>query len=635
MGGDTDAAIVVGVDVGGTFTDAVLVRDGHPPVLAKVPSTPGDQSEGVRDALRAVRARAGLAGAPVARFAHGMTVGTNALLEGRGARTALVVTEGFADLLELRRQNRAHLYRLDAAHPPPLVPPGRVVEVAERCGPAGVVTALTDEAVDDVVRRVAVCLLFAYAHPAHERRVVGALRDALPGVHVSASHEVLPAIREYERAATTVADAYLNPVMRRYLENLGERLRADGLPEAEVMQSSGGLTDAATAARHASRTVLSGPAGGVVGAARVLGPDVDVALTFDMGGTSCDVALILGGEPGRTQHGEIAGRPLHLPMLDIVTVSAGGGSVAWADSGGALRVGPRSAGAVPGPAAYGRGGAEPTVTDANVVLGRLDPAVPLAGGVRLHAGAARAAVAALADALGLGVEECAKGIVRVANQEMARAVRRVSVERGVDPRGATLVAFGGAGPLHGCDVADEVGASRVWAPRTAGAMAALGLVTAGARRDRVVPLGTTLQPGSRRVSDAARVAAEGLGDGLPGAALTFRAQCRYVGQRHELAAGWRPDGGDDALAAAFHEAHRRHHGEDRPGARVEVLSVEVSAQGPGGRVPATGAGDGKPLRGPRSVAGDGSTLWLPGGWVARVDAAGDVHAEREGASSTP
>lgn len=628
----------MGVDVGGTFTDAVLVRPGQPPVLAKVPSTPDDQSVGVLEAIAAVRERAGMAHAPVSRLAHGMTVGTNALLEGRGAPTALVTTRGFGDLLELRRQNRPHLYRLDAHHPPALVPRERVVEAEERTGPDGVILPLTDAAIDQVVRRVAalevravaVCLLFAFRHPEHERRLADALRAALPGVHVSASHEVLPAIREYERAATTVADAYLNPVMRTYLGNLGHRLTRAGLPDAEILQSSGGLTDAATAAERASRTVLSGPAGGVVGAARALGPGVGVAITFDMGGTSCDVALVRDGEPGRTQATEIAGRPLHLPMLDIVTVSAGGGSVAWRDSGGALRVGPHSAGAVPGPAAYGRGGTLPTVTDADVVLGRLDPAVPLAGGVTLDAAAARRAVSVLAGELGMGVDDCARGIVRVANQEMASAVRRVSIERGVDPRGATLVAFGGAGPLHGCEVADEVGARRVWAPRTAGAMAALGLVMAGRRRDRVVPLAAAVvdDAAGGAVGDAARDAGRGLDEGLGEATVTHRARCRYVGQRHELLVEWDPSLPDSALVEAFHDAHRRHHGEARPGRRVEVVALEVSAEGPG-TVPHRGGDSHEAsFTGPVAVTGDGSTLWLPAGWTARSDSAGDVTAVR-------
>ncbi len=634
--GTDTGPVLVGVDVGGTFTDAVALVPGRSVTLAKVPTTPDDQSRGVLEAVDAVLERAGLRHRDVARFAHGMTVGTNALLEGRGADTALVVTQGFGDLLELRRQDRAHLYRLSAAHPPPLVPRERVVEAAERCDAAGVRVPLTDAAVADVVRRVrdmgvatvAVCLLHAYRHAAHERRLADALRAALPGVHVSTSHEVLPAVREYERAATTVVDAYLNPLMRRYLGALGARLGDAGLPTLEVMQSSGGLTDAATAAAHASRTVLSGPAGGVVGAARLAGGEAPRAITFDMGGTSCDVALVEDGAPGRTQRSEIAGRPLHLPMLDIVTVSAGGGSIAWADSGGALRVGPESAGAVPGPAAYGRGGARPTVTDANVVLGRLDAGTPLAGGVRLDADAARRAVAGLAQALGITVEACAEGIVRVANHEMARAVRRVSVERGVDPRQATLVAFGGAGPLHGCDVAAIVGARTVWAPAAAGAMAALGLVLAGRRRDRMASVDRLVADGDE-VSRTARELAAGLADGMREPVLTFRAACRYEGQRHELVVDWDPAGGDAALAAAFHRAHARQHGDERPGSPVRALSVEASAEEPGPAAPVSPDAGTDRLTGPVAVAGDGSTFWLPEGWTAARRASGDIVATAE------
>jgi N-methylhydantoinase A len=344
---------LVGVDVGGTFTDAVVVAAGRL-VTAKVPTTPDDQSEGVVAAVLAALGRAGLPAESVARFCHGMTVGTNALLEGRGAPTSLVATEGFGDVLELRRQTRAHLYRLDAAHPPPLVPRERVHEVRERCGPEGVVTPLdpaslaaTVEAVRaDGSAAVAVGLLFSFAHPGHERAVAEALRAALPGVHVSASSEVLPEIREYERISTTVVDAYLTPVLRTYLGRLAGRAREAGLPAPAIMQSSGGVLPIERSADHAAWTVLSGPAGGVIGAARLAAREERrLALTFDMGGTSCDVALVRDGAPARTGSTEIAGHPLHLPMLDVSTVSAGGGSIAWADSGGALRVGPQSAGA--------------------------------------------------------------------------------------------------------------------------------------------------------------------------------------------------------------------------------------------------------------------------------------------------
>ncbi len=381
--------MLLGVDVGGTFTDAVLLDDGSVHT-AKVPTTPGEESDGVMSAVGAVLERAGADAGAVESFAHGMTVGTNALLEERGARTALVATRGFADLLEIGRQDRPHLYRLCAPKPAPLVPPELRFEAEERVGPEGVVVPLAEgepERLAELLREqevesVAVCLLFSYLDPAHERRVAAHLRERLPGVHVSASHEVLPRFREYERCSTTAIDAYLSPLLGRYLGRLGEATAGAGLPDPQVMQSSGGVAPAAEAARAGAWSVLSGPAGGAVGAgllARISG-DGD-ALGFDMGGTSCDVCTIEGGAVRRTDSRRIGGRPIQLPMVDVHTVGAGGGSVGWRDSGGALRVGPCSAGAEPGPACYGRGGLEPTVTDANLLLGHLAADARLAGGV--------------------------------------------------------------------------------------------------------------------------------------------------------------------------------------------------------------------------------------------------------------
>ncbi|HEX4108280.1 MAG TPA: hydantoinase/oxoprolinase family protein, partial [Solirubrobacteraceae bacterium] len=408
--------MLLGVDVGGTFTDAVLL-DGGRVLTAKAPTTPADQAEGVLAAVAAVLEQARRPASAVERFAHGMTVATNALLEGRAARTALLATEGFTDLIELGRQARPELYRLCAAPPAPLVPPERRYGVAERMGPRGVLRALEGA---DLLERLAACepeavavvLLHAYAHPEHERRLGELLAERLPGVHVSLSHELVGTVREYERAATTEVDAALSPLVGRYLDALATRAAEAGLPEPAVMQSSGGLATAAQASAHAALTVLSGPAGGAQAAELIASlcrePDL---LCFDMGGTSCDVSLISAGQARETAERMLAGRPLALPMLDIHTVGAGGGSIAWRDGGGALRVGPRSAGAEPGPACYGRGGREPTVTDANLLLGRL-PAV--ASGVALDRGAALAAVGELAGALGVEAPECAEGIVRVA-----------------------------------------------------------------------------------------------------------------------------------------------------------------------------------------------------------------------------
>jgi N-methylhydantoinase A len=417
--------MLLGVDVGGTFTDAVLAF-GDSVVTAKAPSTPADQSEGVIAAVAAALAKAGRPADEVREFSHGMTVATNALLEGNGARTALFATEGFTDLVALGRQNRAQLYRLCAARPAPLVPDELRFGVEERMTPDGPLKALAPEAPGRLVgearaagaEAVAVVLLHSYRHPGHEQAIGEALADALPDVHVSLSHEVVGTFREYERAATTEVDAALSPLLSSYLRRLVERAREAGIPEPAIMQSNGGLIDISAAAGHAAWTVLSGPAGGAAGAAFVARaartPD---ALCFDMGGTSCDVCVVDDGSVQERGSGEIAGRPLALPMLAVHTVGAGGGSIAWRDAGGALAVGPRSAGADPGPACYGRGGEEPTVTDANLLLGYLAADAPLAGGVELDRDAAERAVSGLADKLGLSLIECAEGIIRVANSE--------------------------------------------------------------------------------------------------------------------------------------------------------------------------------------------------------------------------
>jgi N-methylhydantoinase A len=627
---------LVGVDVGGTFTDAVVVSGGRL-VTAKVPTTPDDQSEGVIAAVHAVLGRAGLTAADVGRFCHGMTVGTNALLEGAGARTSLVATEGFGDVLELRRQTRAHLYRLDAHHPPPLVPHARTHEVRERCGPDGVVTPLDPDVLADVVaavradgsEAVAVGLLFAFAHPAHEAAVSAALRAALPGVHVSASSEVLPEFREYERISTTVVDAYLTPVLRTYLDRLGRRAADAGLPAPAIMQSSGGVLPIAASAEHAAWTVLSGPAGGVIGAARLAArDDRPLALTFDMGGTSCDVALVRDGEPARASGTVIAGHPIHLPMLDVATVSAGGGSVAWADSGGALRVGPQSAGARPGPAAYGLGGTRPTVTDADVVLGRLPADAPLGGRIHLDVEAARTAVGGLAEELGLGLEECAEGILTVAVQEMVRALRRVSVERGEDPREATLIAFGGAGPLHACPVADELGVRRVIAPPAAGVLAALGLVMAGERRDYVQTVLAPVDGGADLAGLLEPLAAHARAD-LPGAPHTAAADCRYAGQSHSLTVPFDPAAPEAALADAFHAAHRERYGDADARRAVEAVSLRLAAEWPGADPELPVAAEGPPVAGPAVLPMEGATCWVAPGWTARRDGIGAIVMERD------
>src|SRR5918992_5132821 len=536
--------MLLGVDVGGTFTDAVVAVRGRL-VTAKAPTTPDDQSEGVLAAVRAALERAGADAREVEAFAHGTTVATNALLEGRGARTVLVATEGFEDVVELGRQARADLYRLCRAHPAPLVPRERRVGAPERMGPDGPLRELAEDGIARVLdavaeahpEAVAVCLLHAYRHPAHERALGEALAGRLPGVHVSLSHEAVGTFREFERAATTEVDAALSPLLRSYLRRLVERADDAGLPAPAVMQSSGGLASAAHAAAHAALTVLSGPARGAAGAAwaaQAAGePD---ALCFDMGGTSCDVCVILGGSVREAGGRPGRGPPVALPMLDVHTVGAGGGSIAWRDAGGALRAGPRSAGARPGPACYGHGGTEPTVTDANLVLGLLAPGASLGREIELDREAAAEAVGRLADSLDLGLLECAEGIRRVANAEMVRALRVMTVERGVDPRELALLAFGGAGPLHAAAIAEELGMDRILCPRAAGVLAALGLVVSERRRDAqrsVLLSGEELT--AETLADEAGALAERAREelGAPGADVRVTAELRYRGQAFE------------------------------------------------------------------------------------------------------
>jgi len=560
----------LGVDVGGTFTDLVALGGGRI-LTAKVPSTPRDQSEGVMNAIETSKVEAG------AILAHGMTVATNALLERRGARTALITTDGFRDVLEIARQNRPSLYDLAQDRPPALVPRGLRFTVKERMGPEGELAPLEETSLEAAVaaveeaevEAVAVCLLFAFAHPEHERRVGEALREALPDVYVSLSSEVLPEFREYERFSTTTADAYLAPKLAAYLERLAERVEESGSPPPLIMQSSGGVTSVDDAVSDAAGCVLSGPAGGVVGAAYVgsLGGYTDL-LTFDMGGTSTDVAPILSGEAQTTTETVVAGVPIKLPMVDVHTVSAGGGSIAWADAGGALRVGPHSAGAEPGPAAYDMGGQEPAVTDANLFLGYLADGTELGGEVVLRRNLSEKALATLGEKLGLAAEDVALGTVRVANAEMTRALRIISVERGLDPREFALLAFGGAGGMHACALAEELGMQTVLVPRAGGVLSALGLAISDIRRDYVSPYLSPLEEvdteGFEQRFAQMQSAAEG---DLDTPEHTRRADLRYRGQSFELTVEADPL---EKLERRFHAAH-----EQRYGYRMEDEAVEL------------------------------------------------------------
>jgi len=576
---------ILGVDVGGTFTDAVLL-DGDRVRTAKVP-TAVRQEESVLAAARAVGAET------VERFAHGTTVATNALLERRGARTAFVSNEGFEDLLHLRRQTRAHLYRLCEPQPAPLVPLERSYGVRGRLGPEGELVPLDLETLPDIgdAEAVAVCLLFAFRDDEHERRVADALRERHPGVHVVASHEVAPEFREYERASTTTADAYLAPAAARYLRALAEAARGADLPEPLVMLSSGGVASADEAAAHPATILVSGPAAGVVGAGLVARrAGFDDAIAFDMGGTSTDVCLLPGGRAARVAERDLGGLPIRLPTVDLHTVGAGGGSIVVRDAGGAIRVGPESAGAHPGPACYGAGGPA-TVTDANLLLGRLPTELP--GGLVLDRDAAARALD--------GIDP--HDVIEVVNAEMLRALRVVSVERGHDPRDFALVAFGGAGPLHACALADELGIDAVLVPEAAGVLSALGLVASDERRDRVV---SHVRP----LADVDDLPSDG------------EADLRYRGQSFELTVPLQPD-----LAAAFHRAHEERYGYADPDREIELVAVRTAEVVPGPELSWHGAHR-NVVAGPSLVELPGATCWVPDGWSGKTNDDGTLVLRR-------
>ena len=666
----------VGVDVGGTFTDFVVVTDDGLAVHKQPTTRP--QHEAVVTGLGEMGV------ADEAPVVHGTTTATNALLERRGARTALVTTDGFADVLAIGRQNRPDLYDLQPSRPAPLVPEERRHEVPERLSEAGeVLTPLDEEAVRDVaatiadqdIDSVAVVFLFSYQNPAHEKRAAQILREELPAaVTITPSSALLPEYREYERTATTVVNAYVRPQVACYLDRLDEAL---GTRSVRVMQSNGGTIGLDTAAEEAARLALSGPAGGVVGALgvtrRALDTDDPQIMTLDMGGTSADVALCDGGVPRTTEH-TIADLPLRLPSTDIHTVGAGGGSIAHVDAGGSLRVGPESAGAEPGPVCYGRGGTEPTVTDAHLVLGRLAPEHVLGGDDTLDMApdAARTAVGELGEQIDRSPEETALGILQVANATMERALRRVSVERGHDPRDYALVPFGGAGPLHAVELAEALDMRRVLVPPTPGVLSALGLLMADVVYDTaraVLTRADTLVNDPSPLTTAREAAAADVravldAHGTP--ELALEVDLRYAGQSYELSVPLdAPITGEAVQAAvqAFHKQHRDRYGHADPDEPVEVVALRVrgrvavpppelprepetdapladaqlgtrpvwfDADGPTD-TPAydrTALHHGHAFDGPAILHQYDTTIVIPPGWHARIDARQNVRIER-------
>ncbi len=586
----------VGVDTGGTFTD-VVAADG---TVTKVPSTPTDPGDAVRDGIAAVAVGAAAARRPRA-LAHGTTVATNALLERRGARVALVTNEGFADVIEIGRQDRPSLYDAFADRPDPLVARADRHEVRGRLAADGTeVTPIDLDAAAEVdldgVEAVAVCLLHADLASAHEVAVAQVLRER--GHDVSCSHEVSPQFREYERTVTTAVNAYLRPPCRAYLHGL-----ADAADDVVVMSSAGGLVPLDRAAELPAALLLSGPAGGVAAAAEIAAacgfPD---AVTFDMGGTSTDVCLVRGGAPEPAGERVVAGLPVRLPSLDVHTIGAGGGSIASVDPGGALVVGPRSAGAVPGPACYGLGGTEPTVTDADLVAGRLPSQVELPGlGVVDHAAARRAL-----DQAGV----TAGGVITVVESAMEQAIRAVTVARGVDPRPLALVAFGGAGPLHACGLADALGMATVIVPPRAGVLSAVGMLCGARQHDEVRSWPTPADHvGLDRAADElARVARDSLGGPTAEVEVAVELDCRYAGQSHELRV---------PSVEAFAAEHERRNGYARPDAAIEVVALRATAR----RAAPLAVADLPPVEreaavGPAVISEADCTVFVADGWRA-------------------
>jgi N-methylhydantoinase A len=653
--------MLVGVDIGGTFTDLVLSVDGRLQIH-KLLSTPHNLAEAMLAGLQAVGAVAG------ARISHGSTVATNAILERKGARTALITTKGFRDLLAIGRQNRPVLYALQPQLPPPLIPREWCYEIPERLEYTGALLtpldmraldAVLDEIAAQKIESVAVCFLYSFVNPAHEQAVKHRIleRGLLQEWQISLSCEVLPEFREYERASTVALDAYVRPVMSRYLQNLENSIPAES--PLLVMKSDGGVISAASARQHAVQTALSGPAAGVIGAfhiAQLAG--FDHIITLDIGGTSTDVALCPGA-PSRRAEAEIDGLPMRIRILDIETIGAGGGSIARLDAGGALRVGPESAGADPGPIIYGRGGQQVTVSDANAILGRLDAAHFLGGAMPLDLNSAKKALKKHANSMNLSLEAAAQGVIDVANVNIDRAVRRVSIARGYDPRNFTLMAFGGAGPLHACAVAERLEIRRVLIPRYPGVLCAFGLLVADVRRDysRTVLQRVTeatipdlqFQIGAMTEQAQADLQREGIDE----SDMIFNPllDMRYAGQSFELSIPFAED-----IIAAFHDAHQRSYGHAMRERPVEVVNLRLQAIGKVEKPalePETVVGaqrvaplqskngftyydresllPGARLETPALVFQLDSTVYIAPGWAAYVDGYRNLILERQGA----
>ncbi|HJM49330.1 MAG TPA: hydantoinase/oxoprolinase family protein [Alphaproteobacteria bacterium] len=683
-----DPVYEIGIDTGGTFTD-IVCRGADGIRLMKVPSTPADPSEAIRAGFERMEAEWNLKASELVRFAHGTTVATNAVLQRRGGRTGILATEGFGDVLELGRQMRRQMYdlRLEPETPVFLAPGARRAEVRERVSAAGEVLVPLDadslaRAVDGLVGQqvetIAVCFLFSFLHPEHEQAAREYIEAHHPGVMVSLSSDVDPTFREYERTCVTAFDAYSKPVVDRYLGAMERDLAAAGVPAPlQIMQSRGGLAAAQVARQRPVRLFLSGPAAGVIGgraAGRAAG--FDDLITLDVGGTSCDIALVSGGQALVRPESEIAGFSVRVPMLDINTLGAGGGSIAWLDAAAGLRVGPRSAGADPGPACYGQGGTDPTLTDASVVLGYLNPSNFAGGSMALDAERARQAIAeVIAGPMGIGVDEAALGIHRVANAQMTEGIRLVSVNRGLDPRGFVLLALGGAGALHAVPLAAELGIARVLVPQTPGVLSATGLLAAAVEHEVTAAFHreledldlettrTALAAIDRRCAEL--MAAEGVAAGSQ--EIHYFADICYIGQSYSLEVPLDLTGSDPAAAlhAAFLAVHEGVHGHaiEGPARIVNLRSVHrargaeldlsilsaaeetgvndarskgerpISVDGTAGTIGAaiydrTALPAGAGIAGPAIVEQADTTTLIPPGWRAGVVEGGSLLIER-------
>lgn len=596
----------IGIDVGGTFTDVVLGNDRTGEFLcAKVPTTPPELWVGVMNGIDKILQMAGATIADVDYIVHGTTIGTNALIERKGARTGLITTAGFIDVLEIGRIQRpdAGLYNFFVDNPPPLVPRERRIGVVERIDRDGnVVTPLDEASVREAVIRlkqekvesVAVSLLFSFMNPAHERRVVGIVREMWPEVYISASSDICPELREYERTSTTVINAYLQPIMHRYLDRLTAELENRyGRVNLRIMQASGGTMSISAAKVRAINTVNSGPAGGVLAAAFV-GAQTDNPLIIgvDMGGTSFDISVVEDGAPKVTSNGKYEGLPVRVPIIEVETIGAGGGSIAWIDKGGALEMGPESAGAQPGPACYGRGGTRPTCTDANLVLGRLNAEYFLGGEMKLDVGAARRAIQEhVATPLGISVEDAAVGMLRVINAKMAKGINANTVEKGLDAREFAMVCFGGAAALHAAELATELQVRTVIMPPLAGNLSAWGLLISDARHDYVQTMVLPADELDAAVAQRALNAMEEQGvrelrsESFADSDMVFSwsADMRYQGQSYELnvpldrkeltAADIR------GMVVRFHDLHYRRYGYKSAEDPVQLVNLRVAAVG--------------------------------------------------------